>query len=223
MSDRDFNRAELREALHDGLLATQISSLAWTEDDARLDALIEFLAEMLHWNRAYNLTAITDPQAGVTHHLLDSLVIQPHLRGDRLVDIGSGAGLPGIPLAIANPQLQITSLDSSGKRIRFQRHILRRLGLSNLHPVHARAQDYQPETPFDTVTARALASLQQLAEWSDHLCAPGARLLAMKGKRPESELAESLPGFDMEAVNRVQVPGSDAERHLILLTRTTDS
>ena len=184
-------------------------------DAARLLALLD---ELERWNRSYNLTAIESREEMVTHHLLDSLSISPDLAGTRIADVGTGAGFPGLPLAIANPARQFTLIDSSGKKVRFVAHAARTLGLANVTAVHSRAEALRPGVPFDTVTARALAPLPELLPLLAPLCGPDTRVLAMKGRRPEAEL-EKLPArWRLTGSRRIEVPGLDAERCVLTLS-----
>ena len=190
-------------------------SLAPT-DAARLFALLD---ELERWNRSYNLTAIESREERVTHHLLDSLSISPDLAGTRIAYVGTGAGFPGLPLAIVNPARQFTLIDSGGKKVRFVAHAARTLELSNVTALHARAEDLAPEAPFDTVTARALAPLPELVELLAPLCGPRTRVLAMKGRWPAEEL-ERLPApWRLTGSRTISVPGLDAERCVLTLTK----
>lgn len=186
-------------------------------DAAAARALLKLLDELERWNAAYNLTAIRDRPSMLTHHLLDSLSVHAALRGTRIADVGTGAGFPGLPLAIVNPQRHFTLLDSNGKKIRFVAHAARSLGLGNVDAVHVRAERFTPPQPFDTVTARAFAALETLAESVAPLCVPGTRVLAMKGRRDESELAALPPGWSIERVEPLDVPGLGEARHLVVL------
>ena len=185
---------------------------------SQVDALLDYLALMQKWNRTHNLTAITDLPAMVCRHLLDAASIAPWLRGRSLLDIGSGAGVPGLPLAILQPALSVCSLDSRGKRIEFQRFAVARLGLGNVELVNARVEDYQPGRKFDTLVARAFATVGEFVGACRHLQQPGTRLIAMKGRHPREEIAE-LPEVVRARcrVESVTVPGLDAERHLALI------
>ncbi len=183
-----------------------------------LRAYLELLAR---WNRTYNLTAIRDPGEMVTLHLLDSLAMRAHVRGvERLADLGTGAGLPGIPLAIALPGLQVTLVESNGKKARFLREAVRTLGLGNARVAESRAEAVDMPAAFDAITARAMASLADILAVGGHLLAPGGRLLAMKGARPDAEIAALPAGWGVEALHPLAVPGLDAERHLVVVGRT---
>ncbi|NNM21353.1 MAG: 16S rRNA (guanine(527)-N(7))-methyltransferase RsmG [Gammaproteobacteria bacterium] len=181
--------------------------------------MLDYLQLLGEWNRAYNLTAITDPAQQLSHHLLDSLSVLPFLHGERIADIGSGAGLPGIPLALAQPQRRFTLVEATAKKTRFLRHALRVLGLANVEIVTARIEDYRPPSAFDTVVARALAALPRLTELSAGLLATGGRLLAMKGREPVEEMKEVGPAWGILATHRLVVPELAAERHLIVIEK----
>jgi 16S rRNA (guanine527-N7)-methyltransferase len=181
-------------------------------------ALLELVDELELGNAQFNLTAIRDRAGMLRKHVLDSLSLQRYLRGTRVADIGTGAGFPGLPLAIVNPQRQFALLEATGKKARFVEQTVARLGCANVHVVHARAETYRPSELFDTVVARALSSLADFAAYAGHLCAPGGRLLAMKGKRPDVEIAALPKSFRVLAVHRLKVPGLDDERHLVELS-----
>jgi 16S rRNA (guanine527-N7)-methyltransferase len=183
---------------------------------ARLLALTGELAE---WNKTHNLTAITEPEAMLTHHLLDSLAIQADLVGERIADVGTGAGFPGLPLALVNPDRQFTLIDSNNKKIRFVTHAVALMGLANVTPVHARSEALRPAEPFDTVVARALAPLPRLLPWVAPLCGRDTRVLAMKGRWPESELKELPKNWRLAGSRELKVPGLDAARCLLVLQK----
>jgi 16S rRNA (guanine527-N7)-methyltransferase len=187
-------------------------------DPALAGPLLKYLGELVLWNKAYNLTSVRDPAEMVTRHLLDSLVVLPHVEG-RTCDVGSGAGLPGIPLALANPALNVTLLDSGGKKARFLRHVQRALPLTNVEVVEARAEAYQPAARFDTIITRAFGSLREFIEATAALGAPGGRWIAMKGKLNAGELAALPADFEISETLPVAVPGLDEERHLVLARR----
>ena len=204
----------LRDSLETGLPALGL-------DPALAPPLLDYLALLVRWNRTYNLTAVRDPQQMVTRHLLDSLALAPHLDGvSSLADLGTGAGLPGIPLAIARPGLQVALVESNGKKARFLRQAVRTLGLDNASVHECRAEALDLSGQFDAVTARALATLADIVAFGGHLLRPGGRLLALKGARPEDEIAVLPAGWRVGDVTRLRVPGLDAERHLVTVHRT---
>lgn len=183
--------------------------------------LLAHLALLEQWNRRFNLTAVRDFDAMVTRHLLDSLAIAEFVRGDSLIDIGSGAGFPGVPLAVAQPQLKVTLLDSRLRRVEFLRAVCAELQLGNVEVARARVEAYRPARKFDTLAARAFAPLARTLELTAQLHRPGARLLAMKGRRPEAEIAavaEVAAGDAKPAitVHKLAVPFLRAERHLVI-------
>ena len=203
----------LRPGLDAGLAALGL--------DAALAApLLAYLALLQRWNATYNLTAIREPQAMVTLHLLDSLAMHSHLDGiATLADLGTGPGLPGIPLAIARPSLQVTLVESNGKKARFLREAVRQLKLGNARVAESRAEALDEPGAFDAITARALATLPDIVAVGGHLPGPGGRLLAMKGVVPREEIASLPPGWRLEAVHPLAVPGLDGERHLVVVAR----
>lgn len=186
--------------------------------------LLAYLALLARWNSAYNLTAIRDPRDMVTLHLLDSLAMHPFVAdlaasNGTLADLGTGAGLPGIPLALAYPQLQVTLVESSGKKARFLREVVRTLGLGNIRVAQSRIEALDQRGAFDAITARALATLPLIVELGGPLLRPGGRLLAMKGARPLDEIAALPAGWQVQGVHPLRVPGLDAERHLVSVLR----
>lgn len=178
-----------------------------------------FVRLLAKWNAAYNLTAVRDPEEMVTRHLLDSLVLLPYLHGSRVLDIGTGPGLPGIPLAVARPDCAFTLLDANAKKTRFVTQAVGELGLKNVDVVQARVENYRPEQKFDTLVARAFSSIADMLTSAQHLCAPGGRFLAMKGVYPDEELAAIPADFAVSEVATLQVPGLDAARHLAIITK----
>jgi 16S rRNA (guanine527-N7)-methyltransferase len=186
------------------------------EDGARMCALLE---ELARWNRTFNLTAIKNPGEMLTHHLLDSLAIHADLVGERIADVGTGAGFPGLPLALVQPARRFTLIDSNGKKIRFVSHAARTLGLANVEPLQARAEELAPDPPFDTVLARACAPLPELVNMIAGLTGPATRVLAMKGKRPDQEI-DALPrAWRVVGVRSLTVPGLAESRCLVTLAR----
>ncbi|MGP3592407.1 16S rRNA (guanine(527)-N(7))-methyltransferase RsmG [Vagococcus sp. WN89Y] len=174
--------------------------------------------ELLHkWNKAYNLTSVRDPNEMLIRHILDSIVVAPHLQGSRFIDVGTGPGLPGIPLSIVRPESHFTLLDSLGKRVRFLRQVQHELKLENIEPVQSRVEDFPAEPPFDGVISRAFASLNDMVSWCQHLPGEQGRFYALKGLVPEDEIALLPAGLAVESIVRLSVPHLDGERHLVIV------
>lgn len=188
-------------------------------DRALAPRLLDYLALLERWNRTYNLTAIRDPREMLVKHLLDSLAMARFVERGRLADLGTGPGLPGIPLAIARPALQVALVESNGKKARFLREAVRQLGLDNARVIESRAEAVAEPGAYDLITARALDRLAGILAVGGHLLAPGGRLLAMKGLHPAEEIAELPPAWVATAVHALRVPGLPAERHLVEVTR----
>ncbi len=195
--------------------------LGLSVEPTQLEQLATLAAQLLRWNKAYNLTAITEPAEVLTHHLLDSLSVHGDLAGARIADVGTGAGFPGLPLAIVNPSRHFTLIDAVDKKLRFIDHIARLLGLDNVVTRHARVESLQPEQAFETVIARAFAPLPRMLQLVAPLADARTVVLAMVGRWPprETEAAEAvLPaGWRMLAQRAIEVPGLDAERHVLRL------
>jgi 16S rRNA (guanine527-N7)-methyltransferase len=181
--------------------------------------LLDYLALLDRWNRTYNLTAIRDPREMVGKHLLDSLTMARFVEPGALADLGTGPGLPGIPLALAVPGLQVTLVESNGKKTRFLREVVRQLGLDNVRVVEARAEAVAEPGRYRQITARAMDTLAGILEVGGHLLSPEGRLLAMKGQHPDAEIAALPPGWRVESVTPLRVPGVDGDRHLVVVTR----
>jgi len=181
--------------------------------------LIEYLALLEKWNRVYNLTSIRDAEKMISGHLLDCLAVVPHISGGRVLDVGSGAGLPGIPLAVAKPDLHVSLLDSSHKKTAFLRQAVAELRLKSAHVVCERVESWHPTEKFDWIISRALAGLAEFAALTGHLLAPGGVLAAMKGVYPFEEIEQLPPNLRASQVLRLSVPGLEAERHLVLIER----
>ena len=187
-------------------------------DAALAPPLLRYLALLHRWNGTYNLTAIRDPQEMVTRHLLDSLAMQPFVDDGSLADLGTGPGLPGIPLAIACPGLQVTLVESNGKKARFMREAVRQLGLDNARVAESRAEALDEAGRYDQLTARAMDTLAGIVRVGGHLLRPGGVLLAMKGVYPHEEIAELPAGWQVREVTPLSVPGLAGERHLVTVT-----
>jgi len=208
---------ELETLLRDGL------PKAGVDADLRLvGRFARFLRLLEKWNRAYNLTAVRDPVEMVPLHVLDSLSVRSFLRGERIADIGTGAGLPGIPLALTEPDRHFTMVDSGGKKIRFVRHAIGELELSNAEAVQARVPAYKPEALFDTVVCRAFSALPEFVATCGSLLRPGGCLLAMKGRLPPTELAALPLGWKASRCEPVDLPGMDVHRHLVVLEHSAE-
>jgi len=202
----------LSEELAAGIVALNINVAAEAQQH-----MLAYLALVDKWNKAYNLTAVREQQKMLTHHLLDSLSVLPHVRGSRVLDVGSGAGLPGIPLAQAHPDWHFTLLDSSHKKTTFLRQVTIELKLTNVEVICNRVESWEPAQPFDTVVSRAFSDLPEFLKLAGRLCAKTGVVIAMKGIYPHEELAQ-LPGdFLLRDVVALQVPGLNAERHAALL------
>ncbi|SFF17973.1 16S rRNA m(7)G-527 methyltransferase [Phytobacter palmae] len=185
--------------------------------DHQKNQLVAYV-EMLHkWNKAYNLTSVRDPNEMLIRHILDSIVVAPHLQGERFIDVGTGPGLPGIPLSIVLPDAHFILLDSLGKRVRFLRQVQHELHLTNITPVQSRVEDFPAEPPFDGVISRAFASLNDMVDWCQHLPGTQGKFYALKGLIPNDEMA-TLPGeFSVESVIKLDVPHLEGDRHLVVI------
>ncbi len=203
-------------------LAQGIATLDLALDAATQRRLLEYIALIAKWNRVHNLTAVRDSAQMVGNHLLDCLAVVPHLTPGAVVDVGSGPGLPGIPLALAWPQQAVTLIDSNHKKAAFLRQAVIELGLDNAQVVCERVETWQPPRGYDIVISRAFSDLPEFVQLAGRLCAPGGMLAAMKGVHPYEELAQ-LPGtFKLRSVVPLKVPGVQAERHLVLLSPARD-
>ena len=186
-------------------------------NDHQIQQLIDFVNLLNKWNKAYNLTSVRDPQEMLVKHILDSLVVSPYLQGNRFIDVGTGPGLPGLPLAIINPDKQFVLLNSLGKRISFIRNAIRELGISNVTPVLSRVEEYQQEEKFDGVLSRAFASLKDMTDWCHHLPKENGYIYALKGVYQEDEVQALDEKYRVQQVIELHVPELVGERHLIVL------
>ncbi len=205
--------ASLRPELAAGLAALGLP------ESPLADRLLDYLALLDRWNKTYNLTAIRDPREMLSKHLLDSLAMWRHVRPGALADLGTGPGLPGIPLALAVPGLQVTLVEAIGKKTRFLREVVRQLGLANVRVLESRAEAVDEPGAYEQITARALDTLAGILAVGGHLLSPTGRLLAMKGVRPDAEIADLPPGWRVEAIDPLVVPGLAGERHLVVVGR----
>jgi 16S rRNA (guanine527-N7)-methyltransferase len=208
--------------MSDPTLIAGAAKLGIELNERQAQQLIRLLDELDDWNQRMNLTAIRERGAQITKHLLDSLSVQPFLQGDRVLDVGTGAGFPGMPLAIVNPSKQFVLLDSTAKKLKFIEHSARLLELPNVQTVHTRAENFRPTQRFDIVLSRAVGPVEQFVKWAGHLVVGGGRLLAMKGRHPEAELEKLPSGWKLAAVHRLNVPALDEERHLVEICRSHD-
>lgn len=209
---RNNNFVDPAELLDDGLYELKL--------DERLggdELLMKYVTELMNWNRVYNLTSVRKPTDIVSRHILDSLTILPHLHGERILDIGTGAGLPGIPLAIACPERDFVLLDSSSKKLRFVQQTLGILNLDNVTIEDCRVEEFQPERLFDTVICRAFSDLPDFYRYAARLCNAGGKMLAMKGVYPMTEVECLDDKTVIDEVVTLKVPGLDAERHLVIM------
>jgi 16S rRNA (guanine527-N7)-methyltransferase len=202
----------LAEKLAQGVAGLQLELSAEVQQ-----RLLDYLALIRKWNKVYNLTAVREEEKMVSHHLLDSLAAAPHVSAPRIVDVGSGAGLPGIPLALALPHSRVTLLEASHKKATFLRQALIELGLTNVDVACERAEAWHPQDAFDVVISRAFSGLPEFATTAGHLCARGGVMAAMKGVYPHEELAQLPAAVRLRNVISLTVPGLDAERHLVLM------
>jgi 16S rRNA (guanine527-N7)-methyltransferase len=208
----------LQQEIQQGCTALQIDVT-----DTAAEKLAGFIGLLEKWNRVYNLTAVRDPQAMVVRHILDSLVVLPFLTDGSLLDVGTGAGLPGLPIAIARPGLPVTLLDANAKKLRFVRQAVFELGLSNVEVAQSRMQEYQPARSFDMVISRAVANLSELYRQTARLVSPGGRILFMKGSLHAEEIQELEPGRETLHIERLKIPGLKAERHLLWMEKILES
>ena len=198
-------------------LSVLLKSAGISLSDQQKQQLVGYVAMLHKWNKAYNLTSVRDPEQMLVRHILDSIVVEPHLSGDRFIDVGTGPGLPGIPLAIVRPQSHFTLLDSLGKRVRFLKQVQHELKLENISPVQSRVEDFPAEPPFDGVISRAFASLTDMVTWCHHLPGPQGRFYALKGVLPQDEIAALPVGLTVENVLPLSVPQLEGERHLVII------
>ncbi len=205
-------------------LRTQLDALiAQTKlevSDNQRDQLVGYVEMLNKWNKAYNLTSVRHPSDMLVKHILDSIVVSSHLQGQRFIDVGTGPGLPGIPLSIMNPDKEFYLLDSLGKRIRFIKQVLHELKIDNVTPIQSRVEEFQPQDKFDGVLSRAFASMVDMVEWCHHL--PKAQtgcFMALKGQLPQDEIDQLPDWCSVTDIKALQVPELEGERHLVILSR----
>ena len=187
--------------------------------EGQIEQQLALVGSLDKWNKAYNLTSVRNPKDMLTRHIMDSLAIRQYLQGQRFIDVGTGPGLPGLPLAIAEPDKEFVLLDSLGKRIRFIRQVCHELKLANVTAVQARVEDYQDEKKFDGVISRAFASLNDMLSWCEHLPAENGRFYALKGLYPQDELEQLPEQYKIESIEQIKVPGIDASRHIVIISK----
>ncbi|EGQ8096304.1 16S rRNA (guanine(527)-N(7))-methyltransferase RsmG [Vibrio cholerae] len=197
-----------------------ISKTSLTVTEQQREQLVGYVQLLDKWNKAYNLTSVRDPMEMLVKHILDSLVVSPHLVGERFIDVGTGPGLPGIPLAIMHPDKEFVLLDSLGKRIRFLKQVIHDLKINNVLPVQSRVEEFDPESGYDGVLSRAFASMTDMVNWCQHLPKPnGGVFLALKGVRPDDEITLLPEWCSVTDIKALQVPELEGERHLVILSR----
>ncbi|WP_404397846.1 16S rRNA (guanine(527)-N(7))-methyltransferase RsmG [Idiomarina loihiensis] len=187
--------------------------------EAQIERQLALVGLLDKWNKAYNLTSVRNPKDMLTRHIMDSLAVRKYLHGQRFIDVGTGPGLPGLPLAIAEPDKEFVLLDSLGKRIRFIRQVCHELKLNNVTAVQARVEDYQDEKQFDGVISRAFASLNDMLSWCEHLPAENGRFYALKGLYPQDELEQLPEQYKIESIDQINVPGIDESRHIVIISK----
>jgi 16S rRNA (guanine527-N7)-methyltransferase len=201
-------------------LIRSANEMGVTLSPSQATSLIRLLDELDDWNQRMNLTAIRERSQQITKHLLDSLSINQYLRGTHIADIGTGAGFPGLPLALVNPEMQFTLIDSVNKKLKFVEHAAQVMQLNNVSTLHVRAETFKSKQKFDTIVARAVGPIVRLLDYAGHNLASGAKLLAMKGKLPQDEIDALPSGWKVAQIHRLHIPGLDEERHLVEIWRS---
>jgi 16S rRNA (guanine527-N7)-methyltransferase len=206
------------QALSD-LLRKHINKTQLQVSSKQIVQLVEFVNLLHKWNKAYNLTSVRDPKEMVVKHIMDSIIVAPHLTEQQYVDVGTGPGLPGIPLAIMHPDKSFILLDSLGKRVRFMKQVAYELKLANIQPVQSRVEDFASQVPIDAVLSRAFASLKDMLHWCQHLVDSAGTFVALKGQLPQQEIEELPEGFKITEIVRLDIPDLTGERHLIKIVK----
>jgi 16S rRNA (guanine527-N7)-methyltransferase len=213
-----FDRSVLGVVLREGAV-----TLGLTLSEAQYEKLLNYLALLLKWNAVYNLTSVRDPRQMVTQHLLDAMAALPAFSGaQRVLDVGSGGGLPGIVLAIWAPQMQVHMIDTVSKKTAFLTQVKAELGLANAHVHTGRVEQLEVKNKFDVITSRAFAELADFVNWSGHLLEEGGQMIALKGQAPLDEIARLPAGWQMQKLAPLSVPGMDAQRHLVFIERSAE-
>ncbi|CUS47825.1 MAG: 16S rRNA (guanine527-N7)-methyltransferase GidB [Idiomarinaceae bacterium HL-53] len=211
-----FPKERIAAQLKVALATPELSALSVSE--TQQEALVALLEQLHKWNQAYNLTSVRNPEEMLTRHILDSIAVSPFLHGKAVIDVGTGPGLPGLPLAILNPDKEFVLLDSLGKRISFIRQVVHTLKLTNVKAVQSRVEDFSHEGGFDSIVSRAFASLADMLGWCHHLLSAQGQFIALKGQLDPEELAQVSAPYQIEEKIPVAVPGLDAARHIVKLS-----
>nr|WP_232367640.1 16S rRNA (guanine(527)-N(7))-methyltransferase RsmG [Alteromonas pelagimontana] len=209
-----MNSAKLADILSVGL-----DKLGFAVSEEQQLKLVGYVERLHKWNKAYNLTSVRDPEQMMVKHILDSLTVKPFIIANRVIDVGTGPGLPGFPLAIVLPHTEFTLLDSLGKRVRFMKQCAHELGVDNVTPIHSRVEDHQPDPLYDVVISRAFASLKDMLHWCAHLVDSSGEFLALKGQYPQDEITQVSYHFQVDSVTALCVPDLIGERHLVTIRK----
>ncbi|GLP97666.1 16S rRNA (guanine(527)-N(7))-methyltransferase RsmG [Paraferrimonas sedimenticola] len=204
------------------LLDEGLSQLGLTASDRQKQQLLDFVGLLDKWNKAYNLTSVRDPRQMMVRHIFDSLAVSPYLKGERFIDVGTGPGLPGIPLAILNPDKEFVLLDSLGKRIRFQKQVKLELGLTNIVPTQSRVEEYHSDSGFDMVLSRAFASLSDMLHWCQHLPNVDGCFMALKANLDDAEMSQVPAQFTVDRIEQLTVPRLNEPRHLVYVSKNAE-
>lgn len=201
------------------LFSEKLANTTWVVTPSMQQQLVDYLLLLEKWNNTYNLTSIRDVNDMISHHIFDSLVVSPYIKGKNILDVGTGAGLPGMPLAITMPDKQFVLLDSNGKKTRFLTHVMQMLKISNVEVVQARVETYKPKICFDTIISRAFSAISDFLANTNHLLCSEGEFLAMKGQYPQEELTAVNSDFNVIEIKPLEVPELNAERHLVRIKK----